>query len=577
MQAVILTAGESSRFWPFNDTHKYLVKIMGKPIILYTIKGLIDSGINDIIIIQRPNRDIETELKNYPEYSKHIKYVLQNEPKGMGNALNQAKDLLAEQFLLILAERVDCEEIIRKLGAQISASKSKAILVGATTDTPSLFGILKLENNKVIDIVEKPRKGEELSNIKALGVYVLTPTFLDIYQETKRHQYDFEEALSVYMKKYHVEVMLWNKETPSLKYPWHLFDMRKYLFDKYLKKDIGKNAKIAKSAEIIGNVLIGDNVSIMENVVIKGPCYIGDNVFVGNNAILRGGVNVEDNCIIGANIEIKNSLVMESSTNHSGFIGDSIIGQNCKIAGQFCTGNVRLDRKIVETEVKGEKVETGKKYLGAMIGSNTNIGIKSSTMPGVIIGRNVIIGPSTAVMKNIPDNTKYYTKFKEYVSKKMNKKPVVLFDIDYTLFDTALFKKSYLTRHKIYEEVRDVLEKLSKNALLGIFSEGDLEFQRKKLNQTGIVDYFEKDNTHIVLNKLTEVRKVLQKYVDRKTFFVDDKLSILFDAKKIFPKVVAIWVKRGVYAENQIDIPGFEPDAVVENLSEVVKIVKLKT
>ena len=156
----------------------------------------------------------------------------------------------------------------------------------------------------------------------------------------------------------------------------------------------------------------------------------------------------------------------------------------------------------------------------------------------------------------------------------MNKKPIVLFDIDYTLFDTALFKKSYLTKHKIYEEVRDVLEKLSKDAVLGIFSEGDLEFQRKKLNQTAIVDYFEKDNTHIVLNKLTEVRKVLQKYIDRKTFFVDDKLSILFDAKKTFPKVVTIWVKRGWYAENQKDIPGFEPDSVVENLSEVVKIVK---
>ena len=158
----------------------------------------------------------------------------------------------------------------------------------------------------------------------------------------------------------------------------------------------------------------------------------------------------------------------------------------------------------------------------------------------------------------------------------MNKKPVVLFDIDYTLFDTKLFKKVDLTRHEIYEEVKDVLEKLSKIALLGIFSEGDLEFQRKKLDQTEIVDYFEKDNTHIVLNKLTEIRKVLQKYTDRETFFVDDKLNVLFDAKKIFPKVVTIWVKRGWYAENQKDIPAFEPDAVVANLSEVVKIVKSK-
>src|SRR3989344_3789437 len=110
----------------------------------------------------------------------------------------------------------------------------------------------------------------------------------------------------------------------------------------------------------------------------------------------------------------------------------------------------------------------------------------------------------------------------------MDKKPIVLFDIDYTLFDTGYFKESLRTKHKVYEEVKDVLGKLSKIAILGIFSEGDLEFQKKKLNQTGIEDYFEKDHTHIVLNKLSEFEKILRKYEDRITFFVDDKLSILF-------------------------------------------------
>lgn len=418
MQAVILAAGESSRFWPFNATHKSLFKIMGKPIILYTIQGLINAGVNKIIIIQCPNREIEQELENYPKYDRYIKYVEQNEPKGMGDALFRAKELLTEQFLLVLAQRADCGEIVKKLDSQINVLRSKTILVGAATDTPSLFGILKLENDKVVDIIEKPKKGEETSKIKALGIYVLKPDFFAIYKETKKHQYDFEEALSAYMKKYDVGLMLWNRESASLKYPWHLFDMRKYLFGKYIKKNIGKNAKISASAEIIGDVSIGDNVSVMEKAVIKGPCYIGNNVFVGNNAILRGGVDIEDNCMIGANMEIKNSLIMQGSVTHSGFIGDSVIGENCKIAAQFCTGNVRLDRSIIRTVIKEAKVETGHKYLGAFVGSGTNIGIKVSTMPGVVVGRNVTIGPSTAVMKNIPDNSKYYAKFQEIVSKK---------------------------------------------------------------------------------------------------------------------------------------------------------------
>ena len=158
----------------------------------------------------------------------------------------------------------------------------------------------------------------------------------------------------------------------------------------------------------------------------------------------------------------------------------------------------------------------------------------------------------------------------------MDKNKVVLFDIDYTLFDTALFKESKLSKHKVYEEVIEVLDYLKKSATLGVFSEGNIDSQRRKLKETNIDKYFDKDHTHVVLKKLDELKRVLKNYENRQIFFVDDKLSILFDAKKIFPKVIAIWVKRGVYAENQKEIPGFRPDAEVENLSEVVKIVKSK-
>ncbi len=158
----------------------------------------------------------------------------------------------------------------------------------------------------------------------------------------------------------------------------------------------------------------------------------------------------------------------------------------------------------------------------------------------------------------------------------MSNKPIVLFDIDYTLFDTFFFKESKLLKHKIYEEVIDVLDNLGKIAVLGIFSEGDIDFQRTKLKETKIEKYFEQDNIHIVLNKLNELQGVLEKYKNRKTFFVDDKLSILFEAKNMYPEVFVVWVKRGFYAENQKEIPGFKPDAQVENLSEVVRIVRLR-
>lgn len=152
-------------------------------------------------------------------------------------------------------------------------------------------------------------------------------------------------------------------------------------------------------------------------------------------------------------------------------------------------------------------------------------------------------------------------------------KKIVLFDIDYTLFDTALFKESRLLKHKIYKEVIDVLNSLSQIAILGIFSEGDTDFQKKKLKETNIDKYFAKDHTHIVLKKIDDLKTILKKYEDRKIFFVDDKLDILFDAKKLSPEVFTIWVKRGFYAKKQKEIPGFAPNATITNLKQIIKVV----
>jgi bifunctional UDP-N-acetylglucosamine pyrophosphorylase/glucosamine-1-phosphate N-acetyltransferase len=100
-----------------------------------------------------------------------------------------------------------------------------------------LFGIVKLKGDKVIKIVEKPKKGKEPSNIKVVGIYLLEPRFFEIYEKIKKHMYDFEDTLSEYMRKYEVKLALiekTEKEAPFfLKYPWHLFNLRKYLFDNF--------------------------------------------------------------------------------------------------------------------------------------------------------------------------------------------------------------------------------------------------------------------------------------------------------------------------------------------------------
>lgn len=416
-QTVILAAGESSRFWPLNQRHKSLLRVMGRPLIWYTIASLKKAGIKNVIIVQGPKKDVEKELKNY-NLGIGIKYVVQPEAKGMGNALWMAKNLLKGKILVLNAERVDIGDIIQssKLKIKNYSPKLKSILFGVETKTPEIFGIARLKKDRVLGIVEKPRKGKEPSNIRVMGIYVLEPGFFEIYKKVKKNMYDFEEALSEYMKKNYVKIMVLKgleKEPPSLKYPWDLFNFEKHLFDKYLKRKIENTAKISKGAVIKGDVCIGKNVRILENAVIKGPCYIGEDCIIGNNSLIRDYSNLENGGLIGAFAEIARCVFQENCHTHSGCFGDSIFGQSCRLGAGTVVANVRIDRGEVKSVVKGEKIGTGLNSLGVIMGENTKTGINCSLMPGVLIGSNVAVGPNSVVFKNIEDNATFYTEFKE--------------------------------------------------------------------------------------------------------------------------------------------------------------------
>lgn len=416
-QAVVLAAGYSSRYWPLNRKNKCLTKVMGRPLIFYTLKGLKQAGISKIIIVQSKTKEVQKELKKY-NLGAGIKYFDFARPKGMGSTLWQVRNLLKERFLVINAERVNIGEIVKNAESKIG--KNRNLLFGQKTKTPELFGIMKLKGSKVLSIVEKPKKGRAPSKIKVVGAYILEPSFFETYKKVKKHMYDFEDALSEHAKENDVKAVILKQthEIPTLKYPWHLFEMKNYLFDKFLEEKIEESAKISKKAVIEGKVYIGKNTKVFENAVIKGPVYIGDNCVVGNNALIRDYTNLEDGSFIGTNAEVKNAVFYESSHMHSGYVGDSIIGENCRLGAGAVTANVRIDRGIIKSIVKDKKIETGLRNFGCIIGDNTKTGINCSFMPGVLIGSNCVIGPSSVVFENIEDNKLFYTKFKELIKSK---------------------------------------------------------------------------------------------------------------------------------------------------------------
>src|ERR1035437_7058951 len=167
MQAVILAAGESSRFYPFNDYHKSLVKILGKPIIEHTLLAVKNTGIKDVIIVVGKNNSIKDHIEKIDNHELKIQYIVQEEASGMGDALLLAERYIKDEFFLLHAYRVDFLESKEILENKVK-EKNEIVLLARKIKNLSescKLGILKIEDDKVTEVVEKPLAGEEPSDL----------------------------------------------------------------------------------------------------------------------------------------------------------------------------------------------------------------------------------------------------------------------------------------------------------------------------------------------------------------------------------------------------------------------------
>ena len=71
------------------------------------------------------------------------------------------------------------------------------------------------------------------------------------------------------------------------------------------------------------------------------------------------------------------------------------------------TSNVKADRTAVQVSIEGERVETGLKKFGAMLGDRVEVGCNSVLNPGSVIGRDAHIYPLSMVRGFIPENSIY--------------------------------------------------------------------------------------------------------------------------------------------------------------------------
>jgi len=151
------------------------------------------------------------------------------------------------------------------------------------------------------------------------------------------------------------------------------------------------------------NVWIHKTAKIYPNNYIAGPCIIGAETEVRPGAFIRGNALVGNGCVVGNSTELKNVILFNKvQVPHYNYVGDSILGFKAHMGAGSITSNVKSDKKLVVVHNEGERIETGLKKFGAMLGDNVEVGCNSVLNPGTVIGKWSNVYPTSCVRGVIP-------------------------------------------------------------------------------------------------------------------------------------------------------------------------------
>lgn len=220
------------------------------------------------------------------------------------------------------------------------------------------------------------------------------------------------------MKDFTIEKLLDLKETMAAElfegktYPWEVLPEIK---DFILK--LGKTLDPDEYEYREGDIWIAKSAKIAPTVCINGPAIIGKDTEVRHCAFIRGNTIVGEDCVVGNSTELKNVVLFNCvQVPHYNYVGDAVLGYKSHMgAGSICS-NVKSDKQLVVVKDGEEKIETGLKKFGAMLGDHVEVGCGSVLNPGTVIGRNSNIYPLSPVRGCVPADSIYKSRT-EIVSK----------------------------------------------------------------------------------------------------------------------------------------------------------------
>ena len=202
--------------------------------------------------------------------------------------------------------------------------------------------------------------------------------------------FDFEKSLAAELLK-------------GAEYYYLIIDeIKEYILRLARRLDMTEYVKLGHEIYVSRSARIAPTASIL------GPAIIGGGTEIRSGAIIRGSVIIGREAVIGNSSEVKNSIIFDrAALPHYNYVGDSVIGYGAHFGAGAVTSNLKSIKSTVSVVIEGEKVDTGRRKLGAAVGDGAEIGCGAVLCPGTIIGKGSVVYPLCAVRGTVGENTIY--------------------------------------------------------------------------------------------------------------------------------------------------------------------------
>ena len=184
----------------------------------------------------------------------------------------------------------------------------------------------------------------------------------------------------------------------QFQYPWEALDgIKDFILD------LGPRLDPAEYEERSPQVWVHRTASVAPTAFLGAPCVIGPDTEVRHCAFIRGSALVGGGCVVGNSVELKNVILFDGvQTPHYNYVGDSILGFKSHMGAGSITSNVKSDKSLVVVRNGEERLETGRKKFGAILGDHVEVGCNSVLNPGAVVGRGSRVYPLSSVRGTVP-------------------------------------------------------------------------------------------------------------------------------------------------------------------------------